>query len=647
MRLDGASDFIGVTSPDRPQQLFVEVDERVAVLVRRGITMKVGANTWLYDPPQLQAVVGRGPLHHQLVEIHVAFCQRLIVARGGSNTHLLQHGLNVRDIGFGQDRRRSPAGVVLNDETHRYEYFLDLLLGDLCDDRSPVGDFHDESLCFKLAEGFSYGTVAGAELRCQVGFEEPLPWRYLAVGDRQPDRARHSFAAGRAPEGVKSKSRVFSDGNASHRVPTVRLKNHALTLQPEEFYRVEVSRSRGTLRAGNWIGVRKDGLAMKIRAIGVAGLRGATPKAGWTAELGPTDVMHTLVAVHTDEGITGIGSASTNDGLARAAVEVLAPYCIGDSAIEPSRVAEKLHQLTFWLGRGGALTHTISAIDIALWDILGQVTSQPVGRLLGGSYRQRVRPYASMLAEGPGPTADNISELAAAGFGAFKIGWGCIGRGSARADEEMVAAARDAAGDDALLMVDAGASDAFWPHGYKWALRTSQMLAGYGVHWFEEALPPDALDDYVALRGAAPVQIAGGEVLTRRQSYEPWLAHPAFDVVQPDVTKVGGLSEARCIGWMAEARNVKLVPHGYNTAIGLAADLQLASALPATDLVEYLVGSPYIDGIMRSPLELDADGMVAISQAPGLGIELDRDMLGKYLDPELLSPAGAVVTDYE
>ena len=127
---------------------------------------------------------------------------------------------------------------------------------------------------------------------------------------------------------------------------------------------------------------------------------------------------------------------------------------------------------------------------------------------------------------------------------------GAVRPGQPRFDEAIVKTARKAVGDDARLMVDAGGSDAFWPNGYKWALRTSAMLAGYGVDWFEEPLKPDALDDFVALRRHAPLPIAGGEVLTRRQSFLPWLAVSAFDVVQPDVTKVGGISEGSgSAGW--------------------------------------------------------------------------------------------------
>ena len=375
---------------------------------------------------------------------------------------------------------------------------------------------------------------------------------------------------------------------------------------------------------------------MKIREIRCAGLRGATPEGGWSKELRPEDCVHTLVAVHTDEGLVGLGSVFTNDALVRAALGVIEPLYRGENALEPERVSEKLHQNTFWLGRGGAITHAISGIDIALWDLLGQATGQPVGRLLGGRYRERVQPYASLLMEEPAKLRDHLLAVKAQGFRAFKIGWGPFGRVNRATDEAIVRAAREAVGTECRLMVDAGGSDAYWNNGYKWALNTAQMLADHDVFWFEEALHPDALEDYVKLREHSPVPIAGGEVLTRRQAFQPWLQARAFDIVQPDVTKVGGLSEERRIAWMAQEHGVRFIPHGWNTAVGLAADLQLASAFPDTDLVEYLTGSPFIDEIAAGGWHLDADGMLPIPNAPGLGLKLDREAVKRYAGGERL-----------
>lgn len=372
--------------------------------------------------------------------------------------------------------------------------------------------------------------------------------------------------------------------------------------------------------------------SLKIQDVRAIGLRGGTPEGGWSEELRPDDVVHTLVMVRTDDGLVGTGSVFTNAGLVRSSLNVLEPLYRGENALEPERVSEKLRQNTFWLGRGGSITHTISGIDTALWDILGQATGQPVGRLLGGRYRERVMPYASVLMEKQARLSDELAKMCAEGFRAFKIGWGPFGRVSAAMDEAIVAAARQAVGPEALLAVDAGGSDALWRGDYKWALRTATMLASYDIAWFEEALVPDALDDFAALRRQAPVPISGGEVLTRRQAFLPYLLAGAFDIVQPDTTKVGGLSESRRIGWMAEEHGIRLIPHGWNTAVGLAADLQLASALPRTDLVEYRTGAPYIDELRDGGWRLDDDGMLAIPDVPGLGIRLDQTALARYSD---------------
>jgi len=284
-------------------------------------------------------------------------------------------------------------------------------------------------------------------------------------------------------------------------------------------------------------------------------------------------------------GGLGLGPGFKVGGRGEGALGIFRALLIGGNGLGPERVSEKLHQHTFWLGRGGSITHTISGIDIALWDLMGKACGQPVGRLLGGRYRERVRPYASLLMREPDQMEGELYPVKAQGFRAFKIGWGPFGRKSNAVDEAIVRAAREAVGEDSLLMVDAGGSDAYWQGGYKWALRTAEMLADYDVFWFEEPLHPDALEDYVALRRASSVTIAGGEVLTRRQSFQPWLTAGAFDIVQPDVTKCGGLSEQRRIAQMAVDNGVRFIPHGWNTTVGLASDLQIASAFAGTDLI--------------------------------------------------------------
>src|SRR5262245_23063354 len=252
---------------------------------------------------------------------------------------------------------------------------------------------------------------------------------------------------------------------------------------------------------------------MAILSVSAAPLMGQSPKGGWSTEIRPEDSVHTLVAVHTDAGITGYGSVFTNGALVDAALKVLEPFYLGENALEPERVSEKLHQNSFWMGRGGTLTHAISGIDIALWDIVGKALEQPVSRLLGGIYRTRIRPYCSLLMDEPERMNTTLAPFVEKGFKAFKIGWGPFGRrGDSKFDEAIVRAARRAIGDDCQLFVDAGASDAYWANGFRWAINTAHMLAAYDVGWFEEALLPDAIDDFCELRRQSSIPIAGGEV---------------------------------------------------------------------------------------------------------------------------------------
>ena len=369
---------------------------------------------------------------------------------------------------------------------------------------------------------------------------------------------------------------------------------------------------------------------MKITDIVVHRLFGGTVDGGWPDAHQPQDDLHALVEVQTDQGLVGWGSVFTSSALVEAGVGFLRPLWQGECALEPERVSEKLRQSSFWQGRGGTVEHVISGIDIALWDLLGQACGQSVGRLLGGRYRERIKPYGSILFDEPEPLRDTLQATVDRGFRAIKLGWRPFGRRSMAFDEVLVRTAREAVGPDVELLVDAGGSEQFWPHGYKWALRTAHMLAQYDIGWFEEPLPPDDVEGYVRLRRAAPVPIAGGEVLTRRQAFQPWLERGAVDVIQPDATKCGGLSEARRIAWLAYDHNIQFVSHGWNTAVGVAADLQLAAALPVARFVEYLTPAPYIEGLTTEPFQIDAQGYLQIPDRPGLGIDIDRAALRRF-----------------
>jgi L-alanine-DL-glutamate epimerase-like enolase superfamily enzyme len=372
---------------------------------------------------------------------------------------------------------------------------------------------------------------------------------------------------------------------------------------------------------------------MKIQSIEVCPLTGATVDGGWPQGHEPQENLHTLLVVRTDEGLTGYGSCFTSGRLVAGAVELLWPLLRGQSAVEPERVSETLRQSSFWQGRGGSVEHAISGIDIALWDLMGKACGQPVSRLLGGNYRDRIKPYGSILFDEPEPLRRALVSVMGRGFRAIKLGWRPFGRRDSAFDELLVRTARQTAGDDVELMVDAGGSEQFWPHGTNWARNTASMLADYAIVWFEEPLPPDDLEGYAELTRVSPVPIAGGEVLTRRQSFQTWIERRAVDILQPDCTKNGGLSESRRIAWSAFDHNIQVVPHGWNTAVGLGADLQFSAAIPVARYVEYLTPCAYIDELTTVPFQLDDEGLLKIPDLPGLGIEPDAQRL-KWFCPE-------------
>ena len=179
--------------------------------------------------------------------------------------------------------------------------------------------------------------------------------------------------------------------------------------------------------------------------------------------------------------------------------------------------------------------------------------------MLGGNYRTKIKPYGSLLFDEVDPLRAKLKAAVARGFRAIKLGWKPFGRRDAKTDELLVRTARETVGPGVEIMVDAGGSDAFWPHGYKWALRTAQMLAEYDVVWFEEALPPDDLAGFAELRRHSPVPIATGEVFTRRQSFRPLFeqavrGHRAtrlHEMRRPDRSvahRVDGLRTQRAVG---------------------------------------------------------------------------------------------------
>jgi L-rhamnonate dehydratase len=340
-----------------------------------------------------------------------------------------------------------------------------------------------------------------------------------------------------------------------------------------------------------------------------------------------------LVRVRTDEGVVGIGEADTSPYVARTMVEMPSSHAIargvrellvGEDPLQIDRIWQLLFHGTDHYGRGGAALHVISAIDIALWDICGKVAGRPICELLGGRRADRVPVYASEVMP---ETADEVREIAgravAAGYRALKLGWGPLGR-DPRGDVELIRAARDAIGDGRALMIDGGRA-----YTVKRALELLREVEEERLYWFEEALAPDDLDGYRRLSDAAAVRIAAGEADSGLRPFRELALHGHVDVLQPDVARCGGFTVARRIGELSRELSVEVVPHCFSTGVLVAASLQFVATLDRPTWSEFSVAdSPLVNGILATPFALE-DGMLEVPTGPGLGVELDEEMVAR------------------
>ena len=346
-----------------------------------------------------------------------------------------------------------------------------------------------------------------------------------------------------------------------------------------------------------------------------------------------------LVKITTDSGLVGIGEVDSSPHVVKAIFD--APYShtlacglrqllVGEDPRDVERLWEKMYRGTLYFGRRGAAIHAISGADIALWDLLGKATGMPVCQLLGGAYHKRMPAYSSdLMPFQPEQAARRAATLREAGFSYLKFGWGGLGRSEAQ-DVALVKAIRDSIGYDAELIVDVGLC---WDAAI--AEARARRLEEFGLLWIEEPLPPDDLAGYARLADAVTTRIAAGEESSTCWEFADLMDRGHIDVVQVDVSRAGGFTEARRIAQMARLRNLPCVPHAYSTGVLLAASLHWAASIPNGWLVEYTVEeSPLATGLegtglLREPLRA-VDGWLTVPDGPGLGIELDEEQIEKY-----------------
>jgi D-galactarolactone cycloisomerase len=295
---------------------------------------------------------------------------------------------------------------------------------------------------------------------------------------------------------------------------------------------------------------------------------------------------------------------------------------------------ERMYNLTRPFGQKGAVVNAISAVDIAIWDCLGRALGKPVHKLLGGAYRTQVQPYATGFYRAANRTypADAIEEAhrhLANGFTAMKLKTGF----GVEDDIGYIRAVREAVGPGPRLMVDAN-------HAYNLSSARRILLAieDADIHWFEEPISPEDVDGYRELKNLTGIYLAAGENEFTKIGFREWIARRAVDILQPDLCSAGGFTECRKISALAQAWQMTIVPHVWGSGIGLAASLQFLATLPPAPLalrpvepmLEYDQSShPFRQDLIFGAISM-RDGMVRIPDGPGLGVEIDREVIARF-----------------
>ncbi len=342
-----------------------------------------------------------------------------------------------------------------------------------------------------------------------------------------------------------------------------------------------------------------------------------------------------IVKVSTDAGITGIGEVDSAPLAVKGAIEGpfshttasgLRELVIGEDPFQTEYLWYKMYRRNIYGGRRGVGLHAISGIDMALWDIKGQALGQPIWRLLGGGFHKKIRAYASSLfGATPEETGERARRFRDRGFTAVKFGWDPMGQDE-KTDIALVREARRGLGPQPDLMIDAGL---VWDA--KTAIQRARAFSEYNIFWLEEPLLPDDYEGYRKLSEATEVRIAAGEEESNRLSFLDLMDRGKIDIVQVDLTRVGGFTEAMKVASLAVDRGLPVVNHGFTTYLNVAAALHFLNSIPNSFIVEFVAeeGTTLRDQITRQKI-VAQDGWLEIPQAPGLGMELDEEAVARY-----------------
>lgn len=377
---------------------------------------------------------------------------------------------------------------------------------------------------------------------------------------------------------------------------------------------------------------------MKITDVEVMILESPQEYAAPTAEEEAHGIRHLcLVKVSTDEGITGYADVETQAHVAQAAVnaprsgsgafEGLRELVLGEDPFETERLWDKMYRGSIYFGRRGVAIQAMSGIDIACWDIKGKALGLPVYKLLGAGYRDQVRAYASTLFR---PTPDAIRAAVDGyldqGFTAIKFGWGVFGQDPKR-DVELVRAAREQAGSDVEILVDAGWNVRRSPFD---AVGMIRSLEEFRPFWVEDFMHPEDYAGYRYVAERVSTRVAAGEQEATIWGFERLIDEGKVHVAQPDISRCGGLTVAKRIADFAELRNVAVCPHAWLSDILTSASLHLNAYLKTSLFLEFNVSSgPLVRELCANPISLK-NGFIDVPQGPGLGVEIEEQTIQRY-----------------
>ncbi len=342
-----------------------------------------------------------------------------------------------------------------------------------------------------------------------------------------------------------------------------------------------------------------------------------------------------LVKVTLENGLYGWGEGYGPSSLVKAGIDFFRPFLLGQEALEIETLWEIMYRRSLDYARRGVMLASLSAIDVALWDLKGKLLGCPVSVLLGGRKRDEVQAYATGLyfTEGNGLAkrlSDEAQKYREQGFHAVKMKVGL----SIKQDIQNVQAVRESLGEEINLMVDAN-------HAYSLteACQLARELERFNISWFEEPVSPENYSDYAELRLRTSIPIAGGECEYLRNGFLTLFQSRSVDIAQPDICAAGGITEVKKIADMAKTFGVQIVPHTWGTGIAIAAALQLAGNIEigpgrlfAPDaLIELDQTENLLRDELTQPRLKPQNGKLQIPNAPGLGVDVDEKLLQHFM----------------